>query len=189
MAVLALLLLTQARSPARLDTAGDVVTLDQQDRGRWDAVAIARGIELLNDSLRRSHGQADAYQLQAAIAAEHARAASYDGTDWAEILRLYDLLLSIAPSHTAGLARVVAASEAADPATGLAMLAELPPSPRWHAVRAELLAREGVYAEAARELTESLDGSASQPERQHRQRRREVFLRLALPAAPEERGP
>jgi len=128
-AVLALLLLTQARSPARLDAAGDVVTLDQQDRGRWDAVAIARGIELLNDSLRRSHGQADAYQLQAAIAAEHARAASYDGTDWAEILRLYDLLLSIAPSHAAGLARVVAASEAADPATGLAMLAELPPSP------------------------------------------------------------
>ena len=86
--VLALLLLTEARRPSRLDEHGDVVTLDQQNRGRWDAAAIARGIALLNDSLRCSHGQADAYQLQAAIAAEHARAASYDDTDWTEILRL-----------------------------------------------------------------------------------------------------
>jgi len=185
--VLALLLLTEARRAARLDEHGDVVTLDQQNRGQWDAAAIARGIALLNDSLRRSHGQADAYQLQAAIAAEHARAASYDDTDWTEILRLYDLLVSIAPSHAAGLGRVVAATEAADPATGLALLAELPPSPRWHAVRAELLAREGRYAEAARELAESLDGPATQPERQHRERRREAFLQLAMPTPPDER--
>ena len=187
--VLALLLLTEARRPSRLDEHGDVVTLDQQNRGRWDAAAIARGIALLNDSLRCSHGQADAYQLQAAIAAEHARAASYDDTDWTEILRLSDLLVSIAPSHAAGLGRVVAATEAADPATGLAMLAELPPSPRWHAVRAELLAREGRYTEAARELAESLDGPATQPERQHRERRREAFLQLAMPTAPDEREP
>ncbi|MGI8992855.1 MAG: DUF6596 domain-containing protein [Nocardioidaceae bacterium] len=187
--VLALLLLTEARRPSRLDDHGDVVTLDQQNRGRWDATAIARGIALLNDSLRRSHGQADPYELQAAIAAEHARAASYDDTDWAEILRLYDLLVSIAPSHAAGLSRVVAATEAADPATGLAMLAQLPPSPRWHAVRAELLAREERYAEAARELTESLDGPATQPERQHRERRREAFLQLSMPTAPDEREP
>jgi RNA polymerase sigma-70 factor (ECF subfamily) len=187
--VLALLLLTEARRPARLDQHGDVVTLDQQDRGRWDAAAIVRGIALLNDSLRRSHGQADAYQLQAAIAAEHARAASYDDTDWSEILRLYDLLVSIAPSHAAGLGRVVAAAEAADAATGLAMLAELPPSPRWHAVRAELLAREGRYAAAARELAESLDGPATQPERQHRERRRQAFLQLAMPTPPNQREP
>lgn len=187
--LLALLLLTEARRPARLDEHGDVVTLDQQDRGRWDAAAIVRGIALLNDSLRCSDGQADAYQLQAAIAAEHDRAASYDDTDWTEILRLYDLLVSIAPSHAAGLGRVVAAAEAADPATGLAMLAELPPSPRWHAVRAELLAREGRYAEAARELAESLDGPATQPERQHRKRRREAFLQLAMPTAPDDREP
>jgi len=186
-AVLALLLLTEARRPARLDEHGDVVTLDQQDRGRWDAAAIARGIALLNDSLRRSYGQADAYQLQAAIAAEHGRAASYTNTDWTEILRLYDLLVSIAPSDAAGLGRVVAATEAADPATGLAMLAELPPSPRWHAVRAELLARVGRYADAALALAESLDGPATQPERQHRERRREAFLELSLPSAPYER--
>ena len=185
-AVLALLLLTEARRPSRLDEHGDVVTLDQQDRGLWDATAINRGVALLNDSLRRTHGQADAYQLQAAIAAEHARAGSYADTDWPEILRLYDLLVSIAPSRPAGLGRVVAAAEAADPATGLAMLADLPPDPRWHAVRAELLAREGRYAEAARELDESLHGPATQPERQHRERRREAFLELATPTRPDE---
>ncbi len=187
-AVLALLLLTDARRPARLDERGSIVTLDEQDRGRWDAAAIARGIALLNDSLRRSHGQADAYQLQAAIAAEHARGPSYDDTDWQEILRLYDLLVSIAPSDAAGLGRVVAATEATGPATGLAMLAELPPSPRWHAVRGELLAREGRYAAAARELAESLDGPATNPEQQHRERRREAFLQLAVRTPPDERG-
>lgn len=188
-AILALLLFTEARRPARLDHHGEVVTLDQQDRGRWDAAAIARGIALLNDSLRRSHGQADAYQLQAAIAAEHARAASYDDTDWTEILRLYDLLVSIAPTHAAGLGRAVAAAEAADPATGLAMMAELPPSPRWHAVHAELLARDGRYAAAARALAESLDGPATQPERQHRERRRAAFLQLATPTPPDDKEP
>jgi RNA polymerase sigma-70 factor (ECF subfamily) len=100
-AVLALLLLTEARRPARLDDNGEVVTLDCQDRSRWDSDAIARGIALLNDSLLRSNQQADPYQLQAAIAAEHARAARYADTDWPEIVRLYDLLVSIAPSPAA----------------------------------------------------------------------------------------
>jgi RNA polymerase sigma factor (sigma-70 family) len=178
--VLALLLLTEARRPSRLDEHGDVVTLNQQDRGRWDPTAVERGIALLNGSLRTSQGLADAYQLQAAIAAEHARSPSYDETDWTEILRLYDLLVSVAPSSAAGLGRVVAAAQATGPATGLAMLAELPPNPRWHAVRAELLAREGRYAEAAVELSDSLDGTATEPERQHRERLREAFLRLAV---------
>ena len=111
----------------------------------------------------------------------------FRGVDWTEILAPYDLLVSIAPGHAAGLGRVVAATEAADPATGLAMLAELPPSPRWHAVRAELLARVGRYADAALALAESLDGPATQPERQHRERRREAFLELSLPSAPYER--
>ena len=187
-AVLALLLLTEARKAARLDDAGEVVTLDAQDRGRWDAAAIERGISLLNDSLRRSHGQADPYQLQAAIAAEHARAVSYEATDWTEILRLYDLLVSIAPSPAAELGRVVATTQAVGPASGLAMLAELPPSPRWHAVRAELLAREERYAEAAQALTEALDGPATEPEREHRERRRAAFRQMAgPPAAPDER--
>jgi RNA polymerase sigma factor (sigma-70 family) len=178
-AVLALLLLTEARRPARLDGDGDVVPLDCQDRGRWNATAVDRGIALLNDSLRRSHARADAYQLQAAIAAEHARAAGYADTDWAEILRLYDLLLSVAPSDAAALGRVVAAAEASGPAAGLELLADLPAGPRTHAVRADLLARQGRYAEAAEALTASLDGPATDPERRYRERRRAAFLARA----------
>ena len=183
-AVLSLLLLTEARRPARLDERGEVVTLEEQDRGRWDAAAISRGIALLNDSLRRTDGQADAFQLQAAIAAEHARSGRYADTDWVEVLRLYELLVSVAPSTAAALGRAVAAAEAVDAATGLELLAELPPGPRWHAVRAELLAREGRYAEAAEELADSLEGPSTQPERRHRERRRRAFLRLAMPTPP-----
>jgi RNA polymerase sigma factor (sigma-70 family) len=177
-AVLALLLLTDARRPARLDARG-VVTLDRQDRARWDPCAIGRGIELLNDSLRRTDGQADAYQLQAAIAAEHARSPSYEKTDWAEIVRLYDLLVSVAPSEAADLGHAVAAAEARGPAAGLALLADLSPNPRVHAVRAELLAREHRYTEAAEALTAALDGPATDPEHEYRRRRRAEFLALA----------
>ncbi|MFI7064728.1 RNA polymerase sigma factor [Kribbella sp. NPDC050124] len=175
-AALALLLLTEARRPARIDDDGEVVTLDQQDRTRWDADLIARGVTLLNDSLERSNRQADPYQLQAAIAAEHARVPSYAATDWREILRLYDLLVSIAPSTSAHLAQAVAAAEADGTAAGLARLDALPPSPRWHAVRAELLARDHRYAEAASELMQALEGPATDPERAHRERRRQLFL-------------
>ncbi|TCC44700.1 RNA polymerase sigma factor [Kribbella capetownensis] len=178
-AVLALLLLTEARRPARLDADGDVVTLDQQDRSRWDNAAIARGIDLLNDSLLRSNQQADAYQLQAAIAAEHARAATYDTTDWTEILRLYELLVSVAPSPAADLGLAVAAAEAKDTTAGLALLSELTPSPRWHAVRAELLARDHRYDEAVGELTKALEGPSTDAERRHRERRLELFRAAA----------
>jgi RNA polymerase sigma-70 factor (ECF subfamily) len=178
-AVLALLLLTEARRPARLDPTGAPVTLDRQDRTRWDGRAIARGIALLNASLRASSRQADAYQLQAAIAAEHARAPSYDTTDWPEIVRLYDLLMSVFPTPSAALARAVAAAEATGPAAGLALLADLPQSPRWHAVRADLLARDGRYTEAVQALVASLDGPSTDPERQHRTRRLAELRRLA----------
>ncbi|MFI6830400.1 RNA polymerase sigma factor [Kribbella sp. NPDC050241] len=178
-AVLALLLLTEARRPARLDAEGEVVTLDQQDRGRWDNAAIARGIDLLNDSLLRSNQQADAYQLQAAIAAEHARAPSYDTTDWTEILRLYELLVSVAPSPAADLGRAVAAAEAQGTTAGLAVLSELTPSPRRHAVRAELLARDHRYDEAVEELTKALAGPSTDAERRHRERRLELFRAAA----------
>ena len=100
-AVLALLLLTEARRPARTDTDGEVVVLADQDRTRWDSQAAAEGIDLLNESLRRTSGLADAYQLQAAIAAEHDRADQYATTDWNEIVRLYDLLLEVSPTSAA----------------------------------------------------------------------------------------
>jgi RNA polymerase sigma-70 factor (ECF subfamily) len=103
--------------------------------------------------------------------AEHARAPSYEATDRPEIVRLYDLLMSVSPSPAVGLARAVAAAEATGAATGLALLADLPPSPRWHAVRADLLAREGRYTEAVEAQLASLDGPANDPERRHRLQR------------------
>ncbi|MFF1822669.1 RNA polymerase sigma factor [Kribbella sp. NPDC058245] len=173
-AVLALLLLTEARRPARLDADGEVVTLDRQDRALWDAAAITRGISLLNDSLERSDRQADPYQLQAAIAAEHARAPAYSITDWREIVRLYDLLLSVAPTPAAELAHAVATAEAEGPQAGLTLL-ERQQGPRTHAVRAELLARLHRYREAVDELSRSEPATAA--ERRHQQGRIEEFSR------------
>ncbi|MGW5189841.1 RNA polymerase sigma factor [Kribbella sp. NPDC004138] len=179
-AVLALLLLTEARRPARLDEAGDVVTLDLQDRSLWNQELITRGVTLLNDSLERSARQADAYQLQAAIAAEHARVPSYPATDWREIVRLYDLLVEVSPSPAADLARVVAIAETGEVDTALELLDAIPPSSRRHAVRAELLARTKRYAEAVNELDQALAvAPPNHPERSHRERRRAHFRRLA----------
>ena len=171
-AVLALLLLTEARRAARTDPAGDIVRLSEQDRGAWDTVLIAEGCALLDESLRRTGGVADPYQLQAAIAAEHARAVGYDHTDWAEIVRLYDLLLTVAPSPAAALSRAVAVAEASGTTAGLAALDAVPPGTRWYAVRAELLARDGRFAEAVADVTASLAGEMTAPERRYRERRR-----------------
>jgi RNA polymerase sigma-70 factor (ECF subfamily) len=171
-AVLALLLLTEARRPARVDAAGEIVLLADQDRSLWDGVRISEGCALLDASLRRTGGIADPYQLQAAIAAQHARAASYAQTDWAEIVRLYDLLLSVASSPAAALSRAVALAEAAGAEAGLAALETIPPSPRWHAVRGELFARLGRYTEADEAATASLAGELTAAERRHRVRRR-----------------
>ncbi|NIK57845.1 sigma-70 family RNA polymerase sigma factor [Kribbella shirazensis] len=175
-AVLALLLLTEARQAARLDDSGEVVTLDRQDRSLWNQELIARGVALLNDSLERSARQADAYQLQAAIAAEHARVPSYTATDWREIVRLYDLLVDVSPSPAAELARVVAIAETGEADAALALLEPIPRNSRWHAVRAELLARQHRYPEAVSELDEALATAPPQhPERAHRERRRALF--------------
>ncbi len=174
-AVLALLLLTDARRAARVDATGEVVLLADQDRTRWDRALIIEGRALLDGSLRRTGGVADPYQLQAAIAAEHARAPSYAQTDWPEIVRLYDLLLSVAPSPAAALSRVVAVAEAEGAATGLAALDTVPPGPRWCAVRAELLARIGRYADAVDAVTASLADDLTGPERRYRERRRAIW--------------
>jgi len=170
-ALLALLLLTDARRAARADDAGDVIPLSDQDRSRWDLEQIVEGRALLDSSLRRTCGIADPYQLQAAIAAEHARSPSYAGTNWHEIVRLYDLLLSVAPSAAVQLNRAVAVAEANGAAAGLTALASVAPSPRWHAVRGELLARKGRYAEAVEATAAALGGELAAPERRYRERR------------------
>jgi RNA polymerase sigma-70 factor (ECF subfamily) len=172
-ALLALLLLTEARRPARLNADGDVVLLADQDRGLWDAAAITEGLALLAQSLDRTAGIADAYQLQAALAAQHAIALEAAGTDWTEILRLYDLLLSVQPGNgAAALGRAVAAAEAHGPAAGLAALDALPGRDhRWHAIRAELLAQLDRIEEAIDAMRQSLDAALPSPEHHHRLRR------------------
>lgn len=171
MAVLALQLLTESRRAARVDRAGEPIPLSEQDRSLWDTDAITEAFGLLNDSLRRTGAVADPYQLQAAIAAEHARAASYQATDWTEIVRLYDLLMSVRPSAPVALARAVALAERDGPAAGLQALAPLEPDQRWHAVRGELLSREGRFAEAVEATQASLTEAVAAPERRYRERR------------------
>ena len=139
---------------------GDPVPLSVQDRSRWDRSMIEEGSGLLQASLRRTQGIADPYQLQAAIAYEHDRAAPYAATDWTEILRLYDLLLSVAPSAPAALGRAVVLAELDGPEAGLAALATLPVDTRREAVRSELLARAGRPAEAAAAVSAALAGEA-----------------------------
>jgi RNA polymerase sigma-70 factor (ECF subfamily) len=171
MAVLALMLLTESRRAARLDRDGDPVPLAEQDRSMWDAGAIEEALHLLDESLRRTGAVADPYQLQAAIAAEHARAPSYEATNWTEIVRLYDLLLAVQPSAPAALARAVAIAESDGAAAGLRALEQLEPDQRCQAVRGELLAREGKYSEAVAATRLSLSDLVTAPERRHRERR------------------
>ncbi len=178
-AVLALLLLSEARRPARLADNGEPVRLPDQDRVRWDAGMIREGVGLLADSLRRTEGMADPFQLQAAITYEHDRAASYAETDWDELLRLYDLLLSVAPSAPAALSRAVVIAERDGANAGLAALAGLRDDPRVAAIRSELLARTGRFAEAAASAQLSLAGELNERERAYRERRRTEWLALA----------
>jgi RNA polymerase sigma-70 factor (ECF subfamily) len=172
-ALLALLLLTEARRPARLDSAGEVALLAHQDRRLWDTSAIAEGLALLALSLERTEGIADPYQLQAAMAAQHATAPTAADTDWAEIVRLYDLLLSVQPTNrAAALGRAVAVAEAHGPPAGLAALDTLTGrDQRWQAIRAELLARLGRFDEAISAMNRSLAATLPAPERDHRRRR------------------
>ena len=116
-------MLTDARRATRVDAAGELVTLEHQDRSRWDHAAIAVAAEQVEQALRR--GSAGTYQLQAAIAACHATARIYGDTDWSEIAALYGLLEQLDDDPVTRLNRAVALAEAYDPATGLALLDDL----------------------------------------------------------------
>jgi RNA polymerase sigma factor (sigma-70 family) len=162
--LLALMLLTDARRPARTDAGGELVPLDEQDRSLWDAAAIAEGSRVLTAEIAK--GAVGPYQLQAAIAAAHDRARRAEDTDWGEILALYGLLEGVAPGPMVALNRAVAAAMVEGPEAGLELLAEVEPRleghHRVHAVRAHLLELagdgHGAHAEYSRaaELTASL---------------------------------
>jgi RNA polymerase sigma factor (sigma-70 family) len=150
--LLALMLLTEARTPARSDAAGRLVPLAEQDRTRWDRALVGEGLALTEEALRdRPVG---AYQLQAAIAAVHAEATTAEATDWAQIVALYRLLLRAAESPIVRLNLAVAVAMAQGPEAGLAELgstelaAGLDGHHRFHAVRGHLLAMRGAAGDA-----------------------------------------
>jgi RNA polymerase sigma factor (sigma-70 family) len=154
--LLALMLLTDARRAARTGAGGELIPLDEQDRGRWDKAAIEEGVALVTWAL--SQRRPGAYQLRAAIAAVHDEADSPGSTDWPEILGLYDVLVHLVPNPVERLNRAVAIAMVHGPKAGLAELdslaSELTTGHRLDAVRAHLLERAGD-PEAARAAYES----------------------------------
>jgi RNA polymerase sigma-70 factor (ECF subfamily) len=177
--LLALLELTDARREARLGAAGELVLLEDQDRARWDQTSIAHGLAMLDRGLRLTGPDhpPGRFLLQAALAAVHAEAATWDDTDWAAAVLLYDQLLAVWPSPVVALNRAVAVGYAQGPADGLAaldLLADEPLLARYHylpVARAELLRRLGRVAEAADAYREALTLVTAEPERRHLQRR------------------
>ncbi|MDQ8702174.1 sigma-70 family RNA polymerase sigma factor [Streptomyces sp. LHD-70] len=143
--LLALMLLTEARTPARTGPHGELVPLDEQDRTRWDRATITEGLRLVEEALAQP--PVGAYQLQAAIAALHDEAERADATDWPQILALYELLVQRAPEPMARLGRTVAVAMVHGPDAGLRELCALEGAlgdhHRLHAVRAHLLERAG----------------------------------------------
>jgi RNA polymerase sigma factor (sigma-70 family) len=149
--LLALMLLQDARRSTRLDAGGEPVLLADQDRSRWDRRLVAEGMSMLDAALRQSPERPDAYVAQAAIAACHAVAPSYDATSWASIVSWYDTLLAVHDTPVVRLNRAAAVAERDGPAAGLELLDAvdgLDGYPWWHAGRAELLRRLGRPQEA-----------------------------------------
>ncbi|MDN3351481.1 RNA polymerase sigma factor [Actinomadura sp. DC4] len=173
--LLALLLLQDARRAARVDAAGDLVTLDDQDRTRWDSAEIEEGVALLDGALRR--GAPGPYQVQAAIAACHSTARTAAETDWPQIAALYGRLVRLVPSPVVELNRAVAVGMADGPAAGLGLVESLESSGAlagYHllpATRADLLRRAGRPAEAAAAYRSALDLTTTDTERRYLDRR------------------
>ena len=168
LSLLALLLFTSARTPARSDAQGHVVTLADQDRGRWNREAIAEGSRWLHRAVDWSGGKAGPYQLQAHLAAAHSTATSWSETNWDRIIELYDLLGSAGANPVVALNRAVAVTERDGPEHGLAALEAivgLERSHLWHAALADNLRRLGRTAEAAGELETAASLAPTEGER------------------------
>jgi RNA polymerase sigma-70 factor (ECF subfamily) len=172
--LLALMLLHDSRREARLDENGDLIILDEQDRGRWDRRQIAEALPLAEEALRDGPGP---YALQASIAAVHCRAARPEDTDWTEILRLYDVLERLQPSPIVSLNRAVAVAMAHGPRPALAIMDRLAAEGGLdkyhllHSARADLLRRSGFSAEAADAYARALALASNNSERRFLERR------------------
>jgi RNA polymerase sigma factor (sigma-70 family) len=167
--LLALMLLTDARRPARIGAAGQLVPLDAQDRSLWNRDKVAQGTRLLESAL--ACGAPGPYQIQAAISALHDEAASVECTDWAQIRALYDRLVIVADSPMARLSRAIATAMVDGAAAGLAELETLSTDPllaqshRLAAARGHLLERAGRNHEAADAYRSAANRTTSTPER------------------------
>jgi len=177
-ALVALMLLHDARREARTDDAGDLVVLEEQDRTRWNQKQIAEALPLVDESFR---GRPSAFALQAAIAAVHCQAARAEDTDWPQVVHLYDLLERVQPSPIVSLNRAVAVAMAEGPGAGLALIDALATADDLanyhllHAARADLLRRLGSLPEAAESYTRALALVTNDSERRFLERRlREV---------------
>jgi len=163
--LLALLLLTESRRPARTAPDGTIVLLPDQDRTLWNRALIAEGQAIVRACLRRN--RPGPYQIQAAIAAVHSDAPTAADTDWSQILALYDQLTAVAPTAVVALNRAVAVAELHGPAAGLAEVdrLELPAYHLFHSTRADLLVRLGRTDEAAVEYERALELASNAAER------------------------
>jgi RNA polymerase sigma-70 factor (ECF subfamily) len=173
--LLALMLLIESRRATRATSNGELTLLADQDRGRWNRALIAEGQSIVRRCLRLN--RPGPYQIQAAINAVHSDASAARETDWGQILALYDLHLSIAPSPVVHLNRAVAVAEVHGSAAALALVdeLELDGSHLFHAIRADLLRRLGRQAEAATEYDAAIARSENGAEREFlRRRRREI---------------
>jgi RNA polymerase sigma-70 factor (ECF subfamily) len=168
----ALLLLTEARRPARTAPDGSIILLPDQDRSVWDRDLIAEGQALVRACLRRN--MPGPYQIQAAIAAVHSDAPTAEQTDWRQILRLYDQLGEYLPTPVVALNRTVALAEVEGPAPALAAVDELDLDGYhlFHSTRAELLARLGRFAEAAQAYDRAIELAGNATERAFLEERR-----------------
>jgi RNA polymerase sigma-70 factor (ECF subfamily) len=173
--LLALMLLVEARRPARTGPDGELVRLADQDRGAWDRALIAEGQALVRRCLQRD--QPGAYQVQAAIQAVHADAATTADTDWRQIVALYDQLLALAPTPVIALNRAVAVAEIEGPAAALTLVEQLDLDGYhlFHAVRGDLLRRLGRDAEAAAAFGAAAARTANEAEREFLLGRRDEF--------------
>ncbi|MEU8002819.1 RNA polymerase sigma factor [Catellatospora sp. NPDC049111] len=175
--LLALMLLTESRRPARTTATRQLVPLPDQDRTRWDRELVEEGLALVHRCLRRR--QLGPYQLQAAINAVHATAPDAASTDWPRVLALYDRLLALTPTPVVALHRAVAVAEVDGPGPALALLdtLDLDGYHVYHAVRADLLHRLGRDTEAARAYRAAITGTENEAQRAFLQGRHDALGR------------
>jgi predicted RNA polymerase sigma factor len=178
--LLALMLLTDARRPARSSADGALIPLENQDRSHWDAAVVQEGVALLTNTLGRFPvGQ---YQVQAAIAALHDEAVTAEATDWPQILALYDVLTLVAPGPMVTLSRVVAVANVHGPQAGLVILGTLDEndparrSHRFDAVRGHLLELAGEIHQARESYLQAARSTASVPEQRYLQLRASLLI-------------